>query len=94
VILNDIDLRAQRRRGYRDHSLVYTDKGLYRVASGYREPASQDASPVAAPSSDTYSHSGYSDTEERAQPRVADAPREPPRSGGSAIERWYDKYRG
>ena len=89
VILNDIDLRAQRRRGYRDHSLVYTDKGLYRVASGYREPTLQDASPVAAPMSDT-----HSDAEESAQPRAADAPREPPRPGGSAIERWYDKYHG
>jgi polysaccharide biosynthesis transport protein len=89
VILNDIDLRTQRRRGYRDHSLVYTEKRLYRVASGYREPAPQDASPVAAPMSDT-----QSDAEESAEPIAADAPREPPRPGGSAIERWYDKYSG
>lgn len=89
VILNDIDLRAQRRRGYRDHSLVYTDKGLYRVASGYREPAPQDASPATAPSSEI-----YSDTEESAPPRATDAPREPSRPGGSAIERWYDRYHG
>ncbi len=39
VILNDIDLKTQRRRGYRDHTAVYTDKGLYRAAPGYREPA-------------------------------------------------------
>ncbi len=38
VILNDIDLKSQRRRGYRDHTQVYTDKGLYRVESKYREP--------------------------------------------------------
>jgi Mrp family chromosome partitioning ATPase len=96
VILNDIDLRAQRRRGYRDHSLVYyTDKRLYRVASGYREPARQDSSPVAATSSDIYSNTEYSDTEESAPPQAADAPREPARpAAGSAIERWYDKYHG
>jgi succinoglycan biosynthesis transport protein ExoP len=94
VILNDVDLRSQRRRGYRDHSLIYyADKGLYGAASGYREPPPQDASPVAAPSSDTYSDTGYSDVDERAQPGVPDAPCEPPRPGASAIERWYDKYR-
>jgi polysaccharide biosynthesis transport protein len=91
VILNDIDLRAQRRRGHRDHSLVYyTDKRLYRVASGYREPAPQDASPVTAPSPDT-----HSDAEESTEPQLPDALSEQPhRTGGSAIERWYDRYRG
>jgi polysaccharide biosynthesis transport protein len=89
VILNDIDLRAQRRRGYRDYSLVYTDRALYSVASGYRDPPPQNASAVTSPSPDT-----HSDAEESTEPRVADAPREPSRSGGSAIERWYDTYRG
>jgi hypothetical protein len=90
VILNDIDLRVQRRRGYRDHSLVYTDKGLYRVASGYREPAPQDASAVGAPMSNI-----HSDAEESAEPEAPDAPREPPRpAAGSAIERWYDRFHG
>jgi polysaccharide biosynthesis transport protein len=90
VILNDIDLRAQRRRGYRDYSLVYTDKGLYRVASGYREPAPQDASPVTAPSPDT-----HFDVEESTEPQAPDALSvQPHRTAGSAIERWYDRYRG
>ena len=90
VILNDIDLKSQRRRGYRDRSLVYTDKGLYRAASGYREPAPQDASPVTAPSPDTYSNA-----EEGTEPHAPDAPSEPPHpAAGSAIERWYDRYRG
>jgi uncharacterized protein involved in exopolysaccharide biosynthesis/Mrp family chromosome partitioning ATPase len=89
VILNDIDLRAQRRRGYRDHSLVYTDKGLYRSASAYRESAPQDASPVTVPSSDTHSDA------EGAEQQAADARSEPPNlAAGSAIERWYDRYRG
>jgi hypothetical protein len=90
VILNDIDLRTQRRRGYRDHSLVYTDKGLYRVASGYREPAPQDASPVTAPSPDT-----HSDAEEGGELQVPAALGEQPhRAAGSTIEKWYDRYRG
>ena len=95
VILNDIDLRAQRRRGYRDHSLVYTDRGLYRVASGYREPAPQDASPVTAPNPDTHSDAEESMEPQAPDPLAADALSEQPlRSGGSAIERWYDRYRG
>jgi uncharacterized protein involved in exopolysaccharide biosynthesis/Mrp family chromosome partitioning ATPase len=86
VILNDIDLKSQRRRGYRDHSLVYTDKGLYRAASSYREPASQNASSVAAVMSDT-----HSPAERSGQQQAADALREPPRPAGSDIERWYNK---
>jgi Mrp family chromosome partitioning ATPase len=89
VILNDIDLKSQRRRGYRDRSLVYSDKGLYRAAAGYREPAPQDVSPVTALSPDT-----YSDAEEGTEPQAPDAPSEPPLpAAGSAIERWYDRYR-
>ena len=38
VILNDIDLKASRRRGYRDHTAMYTDKRLYSVEPGYQEP--------------------------------------------------------
>ena len=86
VILNDIDLKSQRRRGYRDRSLVYTDKGLYRAASGYREPASQNASSAAAVASDT-----HFETDGSEQQQTADALREPPRPAGSDIERWYNK---
>jgi Mrp family chromosome partitioning ATPase len=90
VILNDIDLRAQRRRGYRDHSLVYyTDDRLYRVASGYREAAPQDTSTMTASSADT-----HSDAVESTEPQAPDAhSQQPDRTGGSAIERWYDRYR-
>jgi succinoglycan biosynthesis transport protein ExoP len=95
VILNDIDLRAQRRRGYRDRSLVYyTEKRLYRVASGYREPADpapQDASPVAAPMSDTHSDAAEPSEEQQAADAFSKQPRP---AAGSAIERWYDRYRG
>jgi hypothetical protein len=47
VILNDIDLKSQRRRGYRDHSVgIYTDGELYRPAYGYQEPARQAPLPM------------------------------------------------
>jgi capsular exopolysaccharide synthesis family protein len=85
VILNDIDLKAQRRRGYRDHTVVYTDKGLYRVASGYREPAAQVSLPTAAAEPDARSETSKS------EPQRTDAPRDQPRRAGSDIERLYNR---
>jgi uncharacterized protein involved in exopolysaccharide biosynthesis/Mrp family chromosome partitioning ATPase len=84
VILNDINLKAQRRRGYRDHTLVYTDKGLYRVMPEYREPASL---PMRAAEPDAHSETN------RPEPQRGDAPRDQPRPAGSDIERLYNKYR-
>jgi polysaccharide biosynthesis transport protein len=91
VILNDIDLRAQRRRGYRDHSLVYTDTGLYRSEPGYREPMAR------APMSMASTAAVEPDADpgpDKSEPQTDDAPSERPRMVGSAIERWYDKYHG
>ena len=71
VILNDIDLKAQRRRGYRDDTIVYTDKGLYRAASGYRRagcPASHCQWQL--PSRTAHSEAGKS------EPQRDDAPRD------------------
>src|SRR6202011_1390317 len=48
VILNDIDLKSQRRRGYRDRSLVYTNEALYRTVPVYRQPATQTPSSMAS----------------------------------------------
>ena len=92
VVLNDIDLKAQRRRGYRDHTLVYSDAGLYRTPTGYREPVTPARSStvsMAAAGPDA----GSEETD-RSEPQTDDAPRKEPRTAGSAIERWYDKYRG
>jgi polysaccharide biosynthesis transport protein len=98
VILNDVDLKAQRRRGYRDHTLVYGDEGLYRAAPGYlepdrvapeyREPAPPASLPVAAAEPDVHPETGVS------EPRRDDASRDRPRPAGSDIERLYDRYRG
>jgi uncharacterized protein involved in exopolysaccharide biosynthesis/Mrp family chromosome partitioning ATPase len=89
IILNDIDLQAQRRRGYRDRSLVYAQKGLYGAASGYyRERTSEDASPVAAAAPDVGS------VTETWEQQAADTPDESRSSESSSIERWYEKYKG
>jgi len=41
AILNDIDLKALRRRGYRDRTVVYADEGLYRAPPGGLDLGSQ-----------------------------------------------------
>jgi polysaccharide biosynthesis transport protein len=89
VILNDIDLRSQRRRGYRDHTQVYTDKGLYRVESNYREPATPPSLPIAAARQDARPEAN------KPEPKRddTDTRRERPQSTGSDIERLYDLYR-
>ena len=86
VVLNDIDLKAQRRRGYRDHSLVYTDKGLYRAAPEYREPAAPVSLPMQAAEPDAHSETS------RPEPQRSDAPRDQPRPAASDIERLYNRY--
>ncbi len=107
VILNDIDLKAQRRRGYRDHTAVYTDKRLYRAASGYRQPATVAASPMAARATAARSATSGSELQpinlppEPPRPagsavdrtRAAGSAVERPRPAGSTIERWYDQQR-
>jgi Mrp family chromosome partitioning ATPase len=86
VILNDIDLRAQLRRGYRDHTVVYTDKGLYRAAPGYREPAAAQSSLAMMVAAEPDAHS------ETIRPQGGDTPRDRPRSAGSDIEELYNRY--
>jgi polysaccharide biosynthesis transport protein len=88
VILNDVDLKAQRRRGYRDSSVVYTDKRLYRAERGYREPARRASLPMAAVKPDA-----HSDTN-RSELQPDDTHRDRPRPAGSDIERLYDRYHG
>jgi Mrp family chromosome partitioning ATPase len=88
VILNDIDLKAQRRRGYSDGTSVYTDKELYRAAPEYGEPAVPASLSMAAAEPAAHSEAGKS------EPQRDDAPCDGPRPAGSAIERWYEKYQG
>jgi capsular exopolysaccharide synthesis family protein len=89
VILNDIDLKAQRRRGYRDHTVVYADKGLYhRAAPEAREPATQPSLPMAAAEPDIHSETSRSELQRSGMPR------DPPPPAGSDIERLYNRFRG
>ena len=86
VLLNDIDLKIQRRRGYRDSTTVYTDKGLYRTETEYREPAARAPLPMAAAKPDERSDTGRSELQR------GDAFRDRRRPAGSDIERLYNKY--
>ena len=92
VVLNDIDLKAQRRRGYRDHTLIYSDAELYRTPMGYREPVTP--APSSTVSMAAAGPDAGSEETDRSEPQPDDAPRIGPRTAGSAIERWYDKYHG
>jgi polysaccharide biosynthesis transport protein len=96
VILNDIDVKALRRRGYRDHSIVYTNKGLYRTDKGlYRSaPGNQElAVPASWSVADAKPEAPAANGPSEVQPGDA-APQEQARPDGSAIARWYDRYRG
>jgi Mrp family chromosome partitioning ATPase len=87
VILNDIDLKAQQRRGFRDHALVYADEGLYQATvRADREPAPRAPSSVIA--ADPNAHS----EPRRTEPQYDNTPRDRSRSAGSDIERLYDRY--
>lgn len=91
VILNDVDLKTLRRRGYRDHNAVYSDKNLYRVAPPYQVPA---ATPGSSPMTDAEpAAASGSSSPPTAQHRDV-VPREQTDSTGSAITRWYDQYHG
>jgi polysaccharide biosynthesis transport protein len=89
VILNDIDLKAQRRRGYRDRSLVYTNKGLYRAAAGYRQPVARAALPMAATATpDAPSETSRLPERRQRDDAFRDRTQHP---AGSDIERLYNR---
>jgi uncharacterized protein involved in exopolysaccharide biosynthesis/Mrp family chromosome partitioning ATPase len=67
VILNDINVRAQQRRGYRDPGVVYTYEGLYRSTPANRQTASRR--PLAAGAAPSSAGPGTHGSE--AQPRDA-----------------------
>ena len=107
VVLNDIDVKAQRRRGYRDYTQVYTDKRLYRAASEYGQSSASPGSLVVADPEATTSHTPVpadavasaisNPTNSRPadpEPHRGDPSYRPAPPPGSTIERWYDKYHG
>jgi len=96
AILNDIDLRALQRRGYRDRSVVYTYESLYQTGAEVREPASRAAL--------TAAETGMSGQNPELDSQQARAPRSRqsslddsenfPAAARSDIQRLYDKYLG
>jgi succinoglycan biosynthesis transport protein ExoP len=97
AILNDIDLRAQQRRGYRDRTIAYSDEGLYRPRLPSREAHSQAELPsmTAAPnasSKDPEQTLSAGTKQERAAPLTNHAA--PSDNSSSDIRRLYDKYLG
>jgi polysaccharide biosynthesis transport protein len=92
VILNDIDLKSQRRRGYRDHSsVIYSDRELYRPAPGYQEPAPRAPLPmiVAKPDSpEAHRHRSSPAASDIENPAASDI--ENP--AASDIEKLYGRY--
>jgi uncharacterized protein involved in exopolysaccharide biosynthesis/Mrp family chromosome partitioning ATPase len=93
VILNDIDLKAQRRRGYRDRTLVYTDKVLYRAAAGYREPVARTSLPTAATAMPDAPPLPDAPSETSGAERLRDdALRDRLQPAASDIEKLYNRY--
>jgi Mrp family chromosome partitioning ATPase len=99
VILNDVDLKAQQRRGYRDRSAVYAYDGLYRSKSGDRHAAAP-AQLVPLGRSKENSRP-FREPEEPPREAYRDHVRDPvdPSTttatlAQSDIQRLYDRYRG
>jgi succinoglycan biosynthesis transport protein ExoP len=90
VILNDIDLKALRWRGYSDHAVVYTDKGLYQAAPGYQGSATAREAPL--PTAAAASTPGAHPVPSLPEIPSGDAGRNPPRPAASDIERLYNRY--
>jgi capsular exopolysaccharide synthesis family protein len=95
AVLNDIDLKSQQRRGYRDRGVVYNDEGLYRAAPADREPASRPPLPAAvvaaAPEVDGQTRTPAAQGDRMA--RTAD-PERPSTDAASDIQRLYERYIG
>jgi Mrp family chromosome partitioning ATPase len=98
AVLNDIDLKAQQRRGYRDRSVVYRDEGLYRAAAGKQgsaDAASLVAMPPAAASLEKNFDSDMPQPNASVRPHrselSADAA-ETATNAGSDIQRLYEMY--
>jgi capsular exopolysaccharide synthesis family protein len=98
AVLNDIDLKAQQRRGYRDRSVVYRDRALYRAAP---EQGDADAPPVTVMPASTADSLDKNSASEMPQPNANFRPTrskpsaeaaETATSAASDIQRLYDTY--
>jgi Mrp family chromosome partitioning ATPase len=97
VILNDVNLKAQQRRGYHDRTIVYTDDDLYRAGSQDQEPLST-ASPrgvadVPRTSVETDALHAQPVAREPNRPEAGDDPVPASTAARSDIERLYSRQR-
>jgi succinoglycan biosynthesis transport protein ExoP len=91
AVLNDIDLRTQQRRGYRDRTVVvYADECLYRAVPGKRKRAES----VLATHRETAANAdGKIPANPRTDPlEVAEDSTENTTNTGSDIQRLYERY--
>jgi uncharacterized protein involved in exopolysaccharide biosynthesis/Mrp family chromosome partitioning ATPase len=98
AILNDVDLKAQQRRGYRDRTVVYTDDDLYRAGAKYREPNFRTPLPTVNKASGANSEIAEPQAERPdKQPNRTEAAHDPVRGSTTArpdIQRLYERYLG
>jgi succinoglycan biosynthesis transport protein ExoP len=96
AVLNDVDLKAQHRRGYHDCTVVYNDEDLYRVGPKYPEPPDRAPLPTAANNSKAISEATAlpqrSDT--RSNRTEAHDPAPSSTRDKSDIQRFYERYIG
>jgi hypothetical protein len=104
VILNDVNLKTQQRRGYRDRTVVYTDEGLYRAEPGDREPPFLPPLPLAS-ALNASSVNPEAEAPQAARPNrspdigrkradAAEAPETASTEAKSDIQRLYERYLG
>jgi Mrp family chromosome partitioning ATPase len=100
AILNDIDVKSQQRRGFRDLSVVYADESLYRAAPEKKRglPSRAAVVPVVAGALDanpeTDGPSPIPDSRRnRSEPPPVDGATTAT-TAGSDIRRLYDRYLG
>ena len=87
VILNDIDLRALRRRGYRDRTIVYADEGFYRAVPGGKNLASRAAVTAVPGTSDANSSLDGPNRRPRDTHRdLSNDPADPPSTAATGAE--------
>src|SRR5262249_16326342 len=95
AILNDIDLRAQPRRGYRERSVAYPDEGLYRAAPDEKpDPASHPVVPAATSALDANLELDRLAPTPDFQRNRPEPPRDAAKTASTArsdIERLYDR---
>jgi polysaccharide biosynthesis transport protein len=95
AILNDIDVRAQQRRGYQDRTAVYTNDGLYRAAPRRQRPLPEPALAAGPFTSGEPGSDPPTDILDPSEHR-SETPRdvkEGVTTGGSDIERLYGRLR-